>query len=119
MEDVKNESEAQSEEDAWLNKGTGRCATKTSSGNMRGPIQALTGEGVAERDEKTEKEFRKLVMEEPAPSDTKFVEEMNKARKTQMDRGTIKITVRKVTRRLRASNVGAAPGASGGNPTSR
>ena len=82
---------------------------KTSRGNMRGPIQALTREGVAEGDKNTEKEFRKLVMDE----------EMNKARKTLKDRRAIKITVRMVTRRLRARKIGAPPGASGGTPTSR
>ena len=48
--------------------------------------QVLAGTGVAEGDEKTEKEIRKLVMEEPAPSDTNFVEEMTIARKTLKDK---------------------------------
>ena len=75
--------------------------------------QEVTGEGVAEGGEKTEKEIRKLDMEEPAPSDTKFTEEMTKARKTLKGTGAIKITVRMVTRRIRAIKMGAAPGASG------
>ena len=80
---------------------------------MRGAIEALTGEGVAEGYENTEKEIRKSVMDKPEPSDTKFAEEMIKARETLKDRGAIKIIVRKVTRRLRASTMGAALGASG------
>ena len=52
---------------------------------MRGAMQALTGEGVAEGDETNEKGIRKWVMEDPAPSDTKFAEEMTKARKTLKD----------------------------------
>ena len=66
---------------------------------MRGVTQTLTGGGVAEGDEK---EIRTLVMEDPAPSNTKFAEEINEARKTLEDSGVINITVRMVTRRLRA-----------------
>ena len=73
--------EAQSEEAAQL-KQAQAAVRKTRSGNMRGAIQAVTGEGVAEGDKKTEKEFRKLVMQEPTPSDTTVAEEMTAARKT-------------------------------------
>ena len=65
MEDVKNQVEAQTVEAAQVKK-----AQTTKSGIMRGAILALTGEGVADEEEKTEKEIRKLVMEEPAPSDS-------------------------------------------------
>ena len=112
MEDVKGQMEAQTEEAAQL-KMARPAVGKTGSGNMRGAIQALTGEGVPEGDKKTEKENRNLVMEEPAPCDTNFAEEMTKASKTLKDRGAIKITVSVVTTRLRASNMSAAPGLSG------
>ena len=69
-------------------------------------MHALTG--VAEGDVKTEKEIRKLVREEPAPSDAKFAEKMTKDRKTPNDRGATKITVRMLTGWLRASNKGGA-----------
>ena len=60
---------------------------------MRGAIQTLTGGGVAGGDEQSEKEIRKLVMEELALGDTRFTEEMTKAKKTLQDTGAIKITV--------------------------
>ena len=47
MEDVRNQMEAQSEEAAQLKRAKAGVR-KTRSGNMRGSIQALTGEGVAE-----------------------------------------------------------------------
>ena len=105
MEDVRNQMEEQSEEQRTPNRHKLLCE-KTRSGQMRGAIQALTGEGVAEGDEKTEKEINKLVMEEPAPSDTKFAEEVTTARKTLFDRGASTITVRTVTTRLRSSKNG-------------
>ena len=77
--------EAQSEEATQIEKAQAAVRT-TRSGNMRGAIQALTVEGVAEGDEKTEKEIRKLVMEEPAPSDTNFAQEMSRARPILKDR---------------------------------
>ena len=100
MDDARNKTEAQTEEASAAQEGASGCA-KTGGGNMRGAVQTLTGERVAEGDE------------QPAPSDARFAEDMTKARKTLKDTGAMKITVRMVTRRLRASKMGAALGASG------
>ena len=52
MEDVRNEMEAHTEEAAQLKKAEA-AVRKTRSGNMRGAIQTLTGEGVAEGDDQS------------------------------------------------------------------
>ena len=85
VEDVKNRMEAQSEGAAQLKKAQ-LAVRRTRSGNMRGVIQAMTGRWVAEGDEQTEKEIRKLIVKELAPSDRKFNEEMTEARKTMQGR---------------------------------
>ena len=81
MEDVKKWMEAQTEEAAQLNKAQA-AVRKTRSGNMRRAIQTLTGEGVAEGDEQTQKEIRKLVWKNRRQATRGFAEEMTKARKT-------------------------------------
>ena len=84
---------------------------KQGGGNMKGSIQFLTGKGVAEGCERTAAAVRNLVMEDPALADISFEDEMKKARKAFKDAGAIRITARMVTRRLRASKMGAALGA--------
>ena len=69
---------------------------------MKGSIQFLTGEGVAEGCERTAAAVRNLVMEDPALADISFEDQMTKARKAFKDAGAIRITARMVTRRLRA-----------------
>ena len=80
MEDVKKWMEAQTEEAAQLNKAQA-AVRQTRSGNMRGVIETLTGEGVAEGDEQTEKEIPQTGLEEPAPGDTGVCRRNDKGQK--------------------------------------
>ena len=112
VRETAEQSESQSEEAAQPKKAQS-VVRKTTSGNMRGATQTLTGEGVAEGSERTAAAIRKLVMEDPAPADTSFDEGMVKAKKALECAGTIRITARMVTRRLRASKIWAAPCGSG------
>ena len=90
-------SERQTEEAAQLRKAQ-VALQKTRSSNMRGAIQTLTREGVAEGNEQ-----RKLVMEEPAAAHSNFVAAMTKATVTLKNARVLIITVCTVIRRLRAS----------------
>ena len=79
------------------------AAGKTGCGNMCGAFQTLTGDEVTEGSEQTPRELRKLVKEDPAPSDTKFSEETTMAKAAHKNAAPLQITVRTVTRRLRGT----------------
>ena len=80
VRETAEQSESQSEEAAQPKKAQS-AVRKTTSGNMRGATQTLSGEGVAEGSERTAAAIRKLVMEDPAPADTSSDEGMVKAKK--------------------------------------
>ena len=76
---------------------------KTGCGNMRGAFRTLTGDEVAEGSEQKARELRKHVMEDPAPSDTKFSEETTMAKAAHKNSSPLRITVRTVRRRFRGT----------------
>ena len=76
---------------------------KTGCGNMRGAFQTLTEGEIAEGSEQTARELRMLVMEDPAPSDTKFSEETTMAKAAHKNAAPLRITVRTVRRRFRGT----------------
>ena len=91
------------------------AVTKARSGNLRGALQVLTGEGVADGTEETVRKLQELVMTEPAEADTggELEEQLRLARETLDRRGPPRLHMRALRRRTRALRPGAAAGASG------
>ena len=89
--------------------------SKARSGNLRGGIQVLTGEGVAEGTTATEEVMRGLVLEHcaAADGDGELEEQLRLAREEIRRRGGPPLRMRALRRRLRCLRAGAAPGASG------
>ena len=83
-------------------EGAGSCGQDGMWEHVLG-FQTLTGDEVTEGNEQTARELRKLVEEDPAPSDTKFSEETTTAKAAHKNAAPLQITVRTVTRRLRGS----------------
>ena len=91
------------------------AVTKARAGNLRGGIQVLTGEGVAEGTDDTMHKLRALVMEERAPADEEgeLERQLAHARAALDAAGPARLYVRALRRRVRALRPGAAAGASG------
>ena len=91
------------------------AVNKARAGNVRGAVQILTGEGVAEGTAETEAAMRALVLEQQPPGESpeELERELTAATADLARHGGPRPHARMVRRRLRCLRSGAAPGASG------
>ena len=88
------------------------AVNKVHAGNLRGAVQVLTGEGVADGGPDTEAKLRALVLEDP-PSQAAREQLRAELEAATKHVSAPRVTVRALRRRMRAQRTGAAPGASG------